>query len=76
MDVIPNDELWQAHMEAKRRLIDYVNSVTSAKMSYETLTIGFARRATAYKRHTLIFLDMERLRRVNRRGKDTAYFRW
>jgi len=74
VDVIPDDELWRAHMEAKRNLIDYVNSVTDAKMSYETLTIGFARRATAYKRHTLIFSDIERLRRVNRRGRIQLVF--
>ncbi|MEM1586047.1 MAG: alpha-glucan family phosphorylase [Candidatus Bathyarchaeia archaeon] len=74
VDIIPNNEIWQAHMEAKRRLIDYVNSVTDVNMDYETLTIGFARRATAYKRHTLIFSDLKRLRRVNRRGKIQLVF--
>ncbi|MEM2454455.1 MAG: alpha-glucan family phosphorylase [Candidatus Bathyarchaeia archaeon] len=73
-DIIPSDEVWQAHMEVKRRLIDYVNSAAGAKMDYETLTIGFARRATAYKRHTLIFSDIERLRRVNRRGRIQLIF--
>ena len=33
------------------------------------LTIGFARRATAYKRAPLIFLDLDRLREINRRGR-------
>ncbi|MEM1555869.1 MAG: alpha-glucan family phosphorylase [Candidatus Bathyarchaeia archaeon] len=74
VDIIPEDEIWQAHMEAKRRLIDYVNSVTDAKMDYDTLTIGFARRATAYKRHTLIFSDIERLRRVAKRGRIQLIF--
>jgi len=69
VDVIPDEEIWQAHMEEKKKLIDYVNSEADAKMDYETLTIGFARRATAYKRHTLIFSDVERLREVNRRGR-------
>lgn len=58
---IPDDELWEAHMEAKRHLIDHVNRETQTGMNYDTLTIGFARRATAYKRADLLFTDMERL---------------
>ncbi|MEM3078739.1 MAG: alpha-glucan family phosphorylase [Thermoproteota archaeon] len=68
IDVVPDDEIWLAHMAAKKKLIDYVNESTRIGMDYETLTIGFARRATEYKRHTLIFSDPERLRRVGRRG--------
>jgi starch phosphorylase len=62
--VIPDEEIWKAHMEAKKKLIAYVNSISHAGMDYETLTIGFARRATAYKRATLLFSDMERLKRI------------
>lgn len=58
---IPDEELWEAHMEAKRHLIDYVNRETQAGMNYDTLTIGFARRATAYKRADLLFTDIDRL---------------
>lgn len=58
---IPDDELWEAHMEAKRHLIDYVNRETQIGMNYDTLTIGFARRATAYKRADLLFTDIDRL---------------
>lgn len=58
---IPDDELWEAHMEAKRHLIDYVNRETQTGMNCDTLTIGFARRATAYKRADLLFADIERL---------------
>lgn len=61
---IPEDELWEAHMEVKRILIDYVNRETQAGMNYDTLTIGFARRATAYKRADLLFTDQERLART------------
>lgn len=61
---IPDDELWEAHMEAKRHLIDYVNRETQAGMNYDTLTIGFARRATAYKRADLLFTDTDRLARI------------
>ncbi|UCD36629.1 MAG: alpha-glucan family phosphorylase [Nitrospiraceae bacterium] len=62
--VIPDEELWAAHSEAKKELIDYVNSSTGAGMDYNTLTIGFARRATAYKRADLLFSDLERLERI------------
>lgn len=61
---IPDNELWEAHMEAKRQLIDYVNRQTQAGMNYDTFTIGFARRATAYKRADLLFTDMDRLARM------------
>ncbi len=64
VDRVPPAEIWTAHEEAKKELIDYVNSVSDAGMDYETLTIGFARRATAYKRAEMLFSDMERLRRI------------
>ncbi len=61
---IPDDELWAAHMEAKKILVDYVNRETQIGMNYDTLTIGFARRATAYKRADLLFADVQRLSRI------------
>ncbi len=61
---VPEEELWGAHMASKRALIDYVNRVTGAGLGYDLLTIGFARRATAYKRADLIFRDMQRLARI------------
>ncbi len=64
IDKIPPLELWEAHMEAKRKLIDHVNQLTGASMDYETLTIGFARRATAYKRANLLLSDLERLKKI------------
>jgi starch phosphorylase len=61
---IPDDELWAAHMECKRKLIDMVNAATGEDLDSETLTVGFARRATAYKRAHLLFWDVERLARI------------
>ncbi len=61
---IPDKEIWGAHSEAKKKLIDYVNSVSGSDMDYDTLTIGFARRATAYKRADLLFTDLERLEKI------------
>ena len=69
VDAIPAEELWQAHKEAKKLLIDYVNESTDIGMEYDTLTIGFARRATEYKRATLLFSDLEKLKKISRKGK-------
>ena len=63
---IPKPEIWNAHQEAKRRLIDYVKDKTSVSMDSEVLTIGFARRATAYKRADLVFSDVQRLMSISR----------
>jgi starch phosphorylase len=63
---IPYQAIWDAHQEAKRTLIAYVNRETNAGFDRDVLTLGFARRATAYKRALLIFSDLERLRRMAR----------
>ena len=61
---IPMQDIWNAHTEAKRTLVDYVNRETNVGFDRDVLTIGFARRAAAYKRGTLIFHDVERLRKM------------
>jgi len=69
VDFIPAEEIWQAHREAKKLLIDYVNKATKIGIDYDTLTLGFARRATEYKRANLLFSDLAKLKKVNRKGK-------
>jgi starch phosphorylase len=61
---IPPEEVWQAHRSAKQELMHYVNRETNAGMDVDILTLGFARRATPYKRPTLLFHDVDRLRRI------------
>jgi starch phosphorylase len=61
---IPKEEVWQAHAEAKKRLIQYVNQETNAGMDIDLLTLGFARRAAEYKRADLVFTDLERLKGI------------
>jgi len=61
---IPLAEIGSAHSLAKRALIERVNQETDEKFALEVLTIGFARRATAYKRANLIFSDLDRLARI------------
>jgi starch phosphorylase len=65
---IPGAEIWQAHRAAKLALVEYVNRETNAGFDRDVLTIGFARRATAYKRSALIFHDLERLKAIAARA--------
>ncbi|MCI0363106.1 MAG: alpha-glucan family phosphorylase [Phycisphaerales bacterium] len=55
-------EVWDAHMHAKRALIDHVNNQTNAGMDAEVFTLGFARRAASYKRADLLVSDPARLK--------------
>jgi starch phosphorylase len=58
------DEIIAAHREAKSALLTEVERRTGRALDPATFTIGFARRATGYKRADLVFHDMERLRVV------------
>jgi len=61
---IPKEKIWQAHLQAKRRLLDRIKSVTGQDWDERRMTIGFARRATGYKRAQLLFKDIQRLRQI------------
>jgi len=61
---VPPEEIWDAHARCKARLISYVAKEQKAKLDPRVFTIGFARRATAYKRADLVFRDVERLKRI------------
>jgi starch phosphorylase len=71
---IPNREIWDAHMMAKNHMIEYIEKSTGVQLEPQTLTIGFARRATGYKRANLIFSDLHRLKEVKRRGSIQLVF--
>jgi starch phosphorylase len=67
---IPHADLWPAHAEAKSALLAAVRTRTGQALDPDALTIGFARRATAYKRADLILSDRDRLRAIVReRGR-------
>jgi len=74
VDQIPNEEVWAAHTKAKKDLIDFANEKTGIGMDASTLTLGFARRATGYKRASLIFSDLRRLREAGERGNFQLIF--
>ncbi len=74
VDSIPDDELWDAHLLAKKDLFNFCKERTGIELDIDTLTIGFARRATEYKRAALIFSDLTRLKNINKRGKINLIF--
>ena len=57
----PLREIEQAHVAAKRTLIDAVAERTGIALRSNVFTIGFARRVATYKRADLLLTDPERL---------------
>jgi starch phosphorylase len=74
VDTVPEEELWEAHMKAKQDLLDFVHEKTAIQMDTNTLTIAFARRATEYKRASMIFSDLEKLREIQKQGRIQLIF--
>lgn len=66
VETIPDEEIRNARMEAKKALFEMVLQKTGVKFDLDILTIGFARRATAYKRPHLLFYDIERLIKIGK----------
>lgn len=60
-EMIPREEIWQAHNQCKAELIREVKRRTLVEFDPDLLTIGFARRSATYKRSTLLFHDLDRL---------------
>src|SRR5215218_8359873 len=72
---IPDDILWRTRQDLKKQLVDFARERTRARhirlgstpavwpvLDENTFTIGFARRFATYKRATLLFKDVERLK--------------
>jgi starch phosphorylase len=74
VDTIPDEELWEAHVKAKQDLLDFVHNSSGLQMDLDVLTLGFARRATEYKRTTMIFSDLEKLKEVKSQDKIQLIF--
>ena len=62
------DEIAEAHRTAKSELLAAVHAATNQTLAPDVLTLGFARRMTAYKRADLLFTDLDRLRRLAESG--------
>jgi glycogen phosphorylase len=63
---IPLQEINRAHTAAKKELFEAIHLKTGVQLNPDVLTIGFARRASTYKRADLLFQDLERLKRIAR----------
>jgi len=63
---IPLEDIRVAHATAKDALFAEIRHRTSATLDPKVFTIGFARRASTYKRADLLFHDRERLKRIAR----------
>jgi len=68
---LPAEEVWAAHLIAKHDLLETVREKTGLNFDPEVFTIGFARRATGYKRADLILSDLDRLRQI---AKNAGHF--
>jgi starch phosphorylase len=64
----PLDEIREAHLSAKAELIAAIAHRTGTTLDARALLVGFARRATPYKRANLIFHDLARLRSIAHRS--------
>jgi len=56
------EEIMDAHRQAKLALLDQIRSRSGVSFEEKTFTIGFARRATQYKRADLLFSNLDRLK--------------
>ena len=63
---LPPAEVWAAHQSVKAQLLSDLGAGSGVALRPDALTIGFARRATAYKRPELVLSDLERLRSIAR----------
>jgi starch phosphorylase len=63
---IPLEEIRRAHAQAKEALFAEIRQRTGIVLDPKAFTMGFARRASTYKRANLLFHDPERLKRIAR----------
>jgi|SRR5579864_1531157 len=63
---IPLDEIRVAHRKSKAALTEAIAQSCKVQLDPAVLTIGFARRAAAYKRADLLFSDLDRLKSIAR----------
>ena len=63
---IPLADIREAHAKAKSELFAEIRHRTGVALDPKVFTMGFARRASTYKRADLLFHDRERLKRIAR----------
>ena len=65
---IPLPQITAAHGAAKASLLEHIARTAHLALDPAVLTLGFGRRATAYKRPALLLRDIERLRSIGSKG--------
>ena len=63
---IPLQEIRDAHAASKGALLEEIERRSGVTLDPDAMTIGFARRATPYKRADLLFSDLDRLMKIAR----------
>ncbi len=61
---LPPDQIWAAHSAAKESLLRVCGERTGVALRPDVFTIGFARRATSYKRADLLLSDLDRIKQL------------
>ena len=65
---VPFADLRLAHAQAKRELLRQVRWLTGIQLDDQVFTLGFARRATGYKRGDLLFTDIAQLKKISQQA--------
>jgi starch phosphorylase len=65
---IPLEDIQTTHQSAKRVLLDEVERRSGVRLQQDVITLGFARRATPYKRADLLLTDVDRLNGIAERA--------
>ncbi|AIF68914.1 alpha-glucan phosphorylase [Palaeococcus pacificus DY20341] len=85
VEVIPDEELWEAHLKAKKDFIKLIQRKIMRRnkrlginepipeIDENALIIGFARRFATYKRATLLLSDLERLKKIVNNPEKPVY---
>lgn len=63
---IPLNEIKEAHLKAKRRLINFIEEKKGIKFKDDVFIITFARRFAPYKRPSLLLDDLNSLKKINK----------
>jgi starch phosphorylase len=62
--LIPTEDIQEAHKECRQNLLTLIEQRYGMPFGGAGIVIGFARRATEYKRPLLLFSDIDRLKRM------------
>lgn len=59
-----NNAIWEAHLDEKKKLAEFVKNRTGYSYDPNHMVISWARRIAEYKQFNLIFSDIQRLKKI------------